>query len=75
MVNVEDKQTNEEALDSVSKCEWEKCVEHAEKIQDADDEKEILRDNMMKPMILTFTSNDSDFGTDGDSENDVETLE
>jgi len=26
-------------------------------------------------MILTFASDDSDFGTDGDSENDVEELE
>jgi len=40
MVEVE-RLTNE-ALDSVSKSDWEKCVEHAEKIQDEDNEKEIL---------------------------------
>ncbi|KAL4084185.1 hypothetical protein QTP88_028015 [Uroleucon formosanum] len=43
MVDVE-RLTNE-ALDSVSKSDWEKCVEHAEKIQDEDYEKEILRDS------------------------------
>jgi transposase len=73
MVDVE-RLTNE-ALDSVSKSDWEKCVEHAEKIQDEDYEKEILRDSLTEPMILTFASDDSDFGTDGDSENDVEELE
>jgi len=73
MVDVE-RLTNE-ALDSVSKSDWEKCVEHAEKIQDEDYEKEILRDSLTEPIILTFASDDSDFGTDGDSENDVEELE
>lgn len=73
MVDVE-RLTNE-ALDSVSKSDWEKCVEHAEKIQDEDYEKEILRDSLTEPMILTFASDDSDFDTDGDSENDVDELE
>ncbi|KAF0754596.1 Uncharacterized protein FWK35_00015044 [Aphis craccivora] len=73
MVEVE-RLTNE-ALDSISKSDWEKCVEHAEKIQDEDNEKEILRDSLTEPMILTLASDDSDFGTDGDSENDVEELE
>ncbi|KAL4119466.1 hypothetical protein QTP88_012273 [Uroleucon formosanum] len=59
MVDVE-RLTNE-ALDSVSKSDWEKCVEHAEKIQDEDYEKEILRDSLTEPMTLTFASDDSDF--------------
>jgi len=71
MVDVE-RLTNE-ALDSVSKSDWKKCVKHAEKIQDEDNEKEILRDNLIEPIIFPFASDDSDFGTDEDSENDVET--
>jgi len=39
MVNVE--KLTHEALDMVSKSEWEKCVKHAETIQDQDNGKEI----------------------------------
>jgi hypothetical protein len=56
MVDVE-RLTNE-ALDSVSKSDWEKCIEHAEKIQDKDYEKEILRDSLTELMILTFASDE-----------------
>lgn len=60
-----------EALNLVSKSNWEKCVEHAEKIKDEDNEKKILRDHLLDPIILTFASDDSDFGDDEDNEEDV----
>lgn len=62
MVDVE--RLTHEALHLVSKSDWEKCVEHAEKIQDEDNEKEILRDGLLEPIILTFASDDSDCTTD-----------
>jgi len=73
MVDVE-RLTNE-AFDSVSKSDWEKCDEHAEKIQYEDYEKEILQVSLTEPIILTFASDNSNFGTDGDSKNDIEELE
>ena len=62
------------ALDLVSKCDWEKCVKRAETIQDQDNEKEILKDSLLEPIIKTFETDDSEFGNDEDSEDDVQTL-
>lgn len=56
-----------EALDLVTKSDWEKHVKHAEKIQDGDYEKEILKDSLMEP-IFTLASDDSDICIDEDSE-------
>lgn len=64
MVEVERLTT--ETLDSISKIDWEKCVKHAEKIQNEDNE-EILRDNLMESIIFTLASDDRDFSTDEDS--------
>lgn len=72
MANVE-RLTHEE-LDLVSKRDWEKYVELAEKVQDEDYEKEILRDCLLEKIIVTFTSDDSDSSNDDDSEEDFETL-
>jgi len=72
MVDVE--RLTHEALDLVSKSDWEKCVKHAETIQDEDYQKEILMDSVLEPLIITFQSDDSDFGNDEDSEDDVQTL-
>ncbi|KAF0749492.1 Uncharacterized protein FWK35_00032672 [Aphis craccivora] len=44
-------------MDSASKSDWEKYVEHTEKIQDEDYEKEILKDSLLEP-IFTFASDD-----------------
>ncbi|KAF0704254.1 DDE 3 domain-containing protein, partial [Aphis craccivora] len=43
-----------EALDSVTQHDWEKCVRHAEALQDQDNENEIMRDSMLEPIILTL---------------------
>lgn len=72
MVDVE--RLTHEALDLVSKSDWEKCVKHAETIQDEDYQKEILMDSVLEPLIITFQTDDSDFGNDEDSEDDVQTL-
>lgn len=72
MVDVE--RLTHETLDLVLKSDWEKCVEYAEKILDEDNKKEILRDSLLESIILTFASDDSDFGNDEGSGEDVEPL-
>ncbi|KAF0731469.1 DDE 3 domain-containing protein [Aphis craccivora] len=50
-----------EALDS--------CVRHAEELQDKDNEKEIMRDAVLEPIILTLLPNDNDWDDSDDEEN------
>ncbi|KAF0768218.1 Uncharacterized protein FWK35_00014617, partial [Aphis craccivora] len=70
MVDIE--RLTHEALDAVTKEDWEKCVRHAEQLQELDNQKEILRDTLMEPIILTIMPDDSDFS---DEESDTEELE
>jgi len=49
-----------EALDSVTQQDWEKCVRHAEELPDKDNEKEIMKDTMLEPIIMTLLPDDSD---------------
>jgi len=49
-----------------------KCVRHAEQLQELDNQKEILRDTLMEPIILTILPDDSD---SSDEESDTEELE
>lgn len=58
-----------EALDSVTQHDWEKCVRHAEALQDQDNEKEIMRDSMLEPIILTLLPDDSDWESSDDEAN------
>ncbi|XP_060881585.1 uncharacterized protein LOC132953053 [Metopolophium dirhodum] len=58
-----------EALDSVTQQDWEKCVRHAEELQDKDNEKEIMRDTMLEPIIMTLLPDDSDWDDSDDEEN------
>jgi hypothetical protein len=60
------------AIDAVTQNDWEKCVEHAEKIQNEDNEKEILRDILLEPIIITLEEDDSDLG---DEENDDDIID
>ncbi|KAL4096840.1 hypothetical protein QTP88_021723 [Uroleucon formosanum] len=55
-------------MDAVTQEDWEKCVAHAEKIQDEDNRKEILRDVMLEPIIITLQDDDSDWGDEEDDE-------
>jgi len=59
-----------EALDSVTVQDWEKCVRHAEAIQSQDYEKEVHRDAILEPIILTILPGDSDSSDDEDTDND-----
>ncbi|KAE9543577.1 hypothetical protein AGLY_002377 [Aphis glycines] len=70
MVDIE--RLTHEALDAVTKRDWEKCVRHAEQLQELDNQKEILRDALMEPIILTILPDDSDAS---DEESDAEELE
>jgi len=55
------------AIDAMTQNYWEKCVAHAEKIQNEDNEKEILRDILLEPIIIMLQKDDSDWD---DEEND-----
>lgn len=61
-----------EALDAVTKRDWENCVRHAEELQESDNRKEILRDALMEPLILTILPDYSDCS---DEESDMEQLQ
>lgn len=58
MVDIE--KLTHQALDSVTQHDWEKCLRHAEALQAQDNEKEIIRDSMLEPIILTLLPDDSD---------------
>lgn len=55
MVNIE-RLTNE-ALDLITRLDWEKCVRYAEALQDEDDKKGILRDRVLEPIIMMINPN------------------
>lgn len=55
-----------ETLYLVTERDLEKCVQHAEKIQDEDSEKKILRDCLLETIIVTFASDESDSDDDKD---------
>jgi transposase len=67
MVDIE--KLTHEALDSVTQHDWEKCVRHAEALQDQDNEKEIMRDSVLEPIILTLLPDDSDWDSSDDEGN------
>lgn len=48
--------------------------QHAEKIEDVDNGKELIRDSLLELGIITFTSDDSKFGNDEDNKDDIERL-
>lgn len=70
MVDIE--RLTHEALDSVTQDDWEKCVRHAEKLQDQDYEMEITRDSVLEPIIMTLVPDDSDWESCSDDEENVE---
>lgn len=53
-----------EAIDAVTPSNWERCVRHAEKLQEEDYEKEAFRDCIMEPIIMTIDSDDSNCCSD-----------
>lgn len=52
-----------DAIDSVTVTDWKKCVQHAEKLQDEDWAKEIVRDDAIDPVIINL-------GEDTDTESE-----
>ncbi|KAF0757600.1 Uncharacterized protein FWK35_00007094 [Aphis craccivora] len=48
-----------EAIDSVTKEDWINCVRHTEKIQEEDYKKEIHREVILEPIILTILPGES----------------
>ncbi len=68
MVDIE--RLTHEALDAVTVDDWKKCVSHAEEIQIEDNKKEIMRDAMIEPIILTILPDESDWSEDDDQDDD-----
>lgn len=64
-----------EAMDAVTRQDWVKCVAHAEKCQDEDNQKEILRDITLEPIILTLRDDDSDWGEEDDIEDVIDEVD
>lgn len=56
------------AMDAVTQEDWQKCVAHAGKIQEEDNSKEVLRDVMLEPIIITLQDDDSDWGDEDDED-------
>ncbi|KAL4153378.1 hypothetical protein QTP88_001211 [Uroleucon formosanum] len=67
---VDIKRLTHDALDAVTVDDWKKCVHHAEEIQIEDNKKEIMRDTMIEPIILTILPDDSDWSDDDDQDDD-----
>jgi len=67
MVDIE--KLTHEALDSVIQHDWEKCVRHAEALQDHDNEKEIMRDCMLESINLTLLPDVNDWESGDDEGN------
>jgi len=57
-----------EAIDAVTTENWEKCVRHAEELQNKYFEKEGFRDCILEPIILTIDPNDSDCSSSEDED-------
>jgi len=68
MVDIE--RLTHKALDSVTVQDWEKYVRHAETIQSQDYEKEVHRDVILEPIILTILPGNSDSSDNEDTDND-----
>ena len=68
MIDIE--RLTHEALDAVTVDDWKKCVRHAEEFQIEDNKKEIMRDTMIEPIILTILPDDSDWSDDDDQDDD-----
>lgn len=57
-----------EAVDSVTKEDWINCVRYTEKIQEKDYQKEMHREVILEPIILTILHGES--STDDDDEDE-----
>ncbi|KAL4084167.1 hypothetical protein QTP88_028000 [Uroleucon formosanum] len=60
-----------EAIDSVTKEDWINCVRHTEKIQEEDYKKEIHREVILEPIILTILPGESSTDEDDDDEDEL----
>jgi hypothetical protein len=58
-------------MDVVTQKDWDKCVAHAEKIQNEDNKKEIMRDVTLESIIITLQDDDSDWGDDDNDDEDI----
>jgi hypothetical protein len=57
-----------QAIDNVTKTDWEKCVHHAESLQEEDWGKEIVRDDAFEKFVIEVNDSDSESESDSDSD-------
>lgn len=62
-----------EALDGIIKEDWDMCVKHAENIRKLDNQKKILRQVFLEPIIMIILSDDGNWNDNEQS--DIEQLE
>mgnify|MGYP007063910305 CR=1 FL=1 len=60
-----------EAVASISVDAWEKCVRHAEKLQEENYEWEIPRDDVLEPFIINLCDSDSESEDDDNDDGKV----
>ncbi|PSN44899.1 hypothetical protein C0J52_06180 [Blattella germanica] len=56
-----------EAINSITIAAWEKCVKHAEKLQEDDFAKEIARDDILEPIVVNLEESDCSDSDSGES--------
>jgi hypothetical protein len=63
-----------DAIDRVTVQDWQKCVRHAERLQDDYFVKESSRDSIIKLIVINLrdSSSNSDTGSDTDNEEQLE---
>jgi hypothetical protein len=49
-----------DAIDRVTAEDWQKCVRHAERLQEDDSVKECSRDNITEPIVINLRNSDTD---------------
>ncbi|XP_046395146.1 uncharacterized protein LOC124162602 [Ischnura elegans] len=60
-----------EELDRVTAMEWEKCVQHAEKIQEDDYRRDTAIDSVMESIVINLQDDSSDSLSDESDEDDI----
>jgi hypothetical protein len=68
MIDIE--RLRHDALDADTIDDWKKCVRHAKVILNEDNKKEIMRDTIMEPIIITIIPDDSNYSSVSHSDDD-----
>jgi hypothetical protein len=61
-----------DVIDRVTVEVWQKCVTHAERLQDDDFVKECSRDSIIEPIVINLKESDTNTDSDSDTDNEEE---